>query len=122
MCSVSWYSIRRDCNEKVSLIPSLNHQIHPTVLLPPLIRGVVRNGSALAEALEGHASFEHVLRHQEVIDGFLKQTDYRFECSEIVGRKFESVEDHAAYLRDGGCSELLSELAALIGFPEEEEA
>ncbi|MFC1916780.1 C-GCAxxG-C-C family (seleno)protein [Chloroflexota bacterium] len=50
----------------------------------------------------------------DVIDRFIKSktADYRFECSEIVGRKFENIEDHAAYLRDGGCSEIIEVLAA----------
>jgi hypothetical protein len=47
-----------------------------------------------------------------LIDHFLKQTDYEFECSEIVGRKFENVADHARYLKEGGCSELIESLAA----------
>jgi hypothetical protein len=51
-------------------------------------------------------------RTQEVIDRFMKQTDFRFECSEIVGREFKDVDDHAGYLHDGGCSELIDALAA----------
>jgi hypothetical protein len=35
-----------------------------------------------------------------------------FECAEIVGRKFESVADHAAFLRDGGCTRLVDALAS----------
>lgn len=50
-------------------------------------------------------------RALEMIDRFLKCTDYKFECSEIVGRKFENINDHAAYLRDGGCSEIIDLLA-----------
>jgi hypothetical protein len=46
-----------------------------------------------------------------VIDLFIKTTDYEFECSEIVGREFEDVGDHANYLRDGGCSEIIEALA-----------
>ncbi len=46
------------------------------------------------------------------IEKFLKVSDYQFECSEIVGRKFEDVEDHACYMRDGGCSAILDALAA----------
>ena len=45
------------------------------------------------------------------IERFLKCTDYRFECSEIVGRKFESANDHAGYMRDGGCSKIIDVLA-----------
>jgi len=47
-----------------------------------------------------------------VVDRFLESTDHEFECSEIVGRKFEDIGDHAGYLRDGGCSEILEALAA----------
>lgn len=47
-----------------------------------------------------------------VIEKFLESSDYEFECSEIVGRTFKDVEDHAAYLRDGGCSKILEVLAA----------
>lgn len=48
----------------------------------------------------------------ELIERFLKCTNYVFECSEIVGRKFESVDDHAAHLRDGGCSQIIEVLSA----------
>ena len=46
-----------------------------------------------------------------VIDRFVESTDGEFECCEIVGRKFESIDDHAAYLRDGGCTEIIEALA-----------
>lgn len=46
-----------------------------------------------------------------VIDKFLKCTGYEFECSAIVGRKFEDVGDHAAYLCAGGCSKIIEVLA-----------
>jgi hypothetical protein len=49
---------------------------------------------------------------QAVIDRFLNNTDQKFQCSEIVGRKFEDIDDHAGYLHDGGCSELIDALAA----------
>jgi hypothetical protein len=51
-------------------------------------------------------------RAEETIERFLKSTDYEFECSEIVGRKFENVGDHAGYLREGGCSQVIEALAA----------
>ncbi len=51
-------------------------------------------------------------RTQEVIDRFVKHTEFKFECAEIVGRKFNDAEDHAKYLRAGGCSELIEALAA----------
>ncbi len=47
----------------------------------------------------------------DTIERFLKSSDYEFECSEIVGRKFENIDDHAGYLRDGGCSKIIEVLA-----------
>jgi len=48
----------------------------------------------------------------DMIEKFLESTDYEFECSEIIGRRFENIDDHAAYLRDGGCSKIIEALAA----------
>ena len=50
-------------------------------------------------------------RALDTIDRFMKCTDYEFECSKIVGRRFDSVGDHAGYLRDGGCSKIIEVLA-----------
>ena len=49
---------------------------------------------------------------QAAIDRFLESADYEFECSKIVGRKFEDAADHACYLRNGGCSKIIEALAA----------
>jgi hypothetical protein len=46
------------------------------------------------------------------IDRYLESADYEFECSKIVGRRFENVADHAGYLRAGGCSKIIEALAA----------
>lgn len=50
-------------------------------------------------------------RLQEVMDRFTQHTESRIECSEIVGRTFDDVDDHAEYLRGGGCRELMEVLA-----------
>jgi hypothetical protein len=55
---------------------------------------------------EGRMGFRDP-RGQELVDRFLQETDFEFECSKLVGRKFEDVGDHAEYLREGGCSELI---------------
>ncbi|MBU0517347.1 C-GCAxxG-C-C family protein [bacterium] len=47
----------------------------------------------------------------EMIDRFLKCTDFKFECSEIVGRKFENVNVHTEFIKNGGCDKLLDVLA-----------
>ncbi len=46
------------------------------------------------------------------IERFIKFTGYEFECAAIVGRKFESVADHARHVGGGGCAEVLDVLAA----------
>ena len=50
-------------------------------------------------------------RASDTIDRFVRSTDFEFECSEIVGRRFENIGDHAGYLRDGGCSGIVELLA-----------
>jgi hypothetical protein len=47
-----------------------------------------------------------------VIDRFLGAAGRQFECATICGRRFTRVEEHAAYLRGGGCAPLLEALAA----------
>jgi hypothetical protein len=49
----------------------------------------------------------------DAIKRFTKCTGQEFECAKIVGRRFESIRDHAGYLRGGGCSEILEALAAI---------
>jgi Putative redox-active protein (C_GCAxxG_C_C) len=43
----------------------------------------------------------------DTIDDFAGSADFKFECSEIVGRRFEGIGDHAGFLRDGGCAEII---------------
>ena len=46
----------------------------------------------------------------DIINRFVKCTNDKFECCEIVGRKFENIDDHASYLRNGGCSKIIEVL------------
>jgi hypothetical protein len=48
----------------------------------------------------------------EAIDRFVQSTECEFECSKIVGREFADVDDHAGYLREGGCAKIIDALAA----------
>lgn len=50
-------------------------------------------------------------RASAAMDRYLQSADYEFECTKIVGRKFENVADHASYLRDGGCAKIIEALA-----------
>jgi hypothetical protein len=47
------------------------------------------------------------------IETFLNCTDAEFECANIVGRRFQNIADHAAFLRDGGCAHIIDGLATV---------
>lgn len=47
------------------------------------------------------------------VDRFTQCTGHEFECSKIVGRKFEDIGDHAGYIRDGGCSKIIETVSLL---------
>jgi len=46
-----------------------------------------------------------------IVERFLTASGHAFECSEIVGRRFVDVADHAAHLRRGGCARILEALS-----------
>ena len=50
-------------------------------------------------------------RAKAIVDRFLEGTGGLFECSKIVGRRFEDVSDHAAFLQGGGCARIIDLLA-----------
>jgi len=48
----------------------------------------------------------------KLADAFATQTGGRYACAEIAGRRFATVAEHAAFVRDGGCGRLIESLAA----------
>jgi hypothetical protein len=46
-----------------------------------------------------------------LIERFLAATGGRFECAAITGRRFESLAEHAAWLREDGCARVIDALA-----------
>ncbi len=46
-----------------------------------------------------------------VLQAFDGAAGSRMLCQEITGRRFESIDDHAEFIRSGGCRELLDDLA-----------
>ena len=58
----------------------------------------------------GKSAYDNPLA-SAAIERYLESAEYEFECSKIVGRKFENVADHASYLRAGGCSKIIEALA-----------
>jgi putative redox-active protein with C_GCAxxG_C_C motif len=65
------------------------------------------------DAMRGGGSYKDVeSRAARIVERFLEASGHRFECSEIVGRRFVDVADHAGYLRGGGCAGILEALCA----------
>jgi hypothetical protein len=48
---------------------------------------------------------------ETLIERFLKVTDYEFECTTIVGKRFSGAADHTEYIRNSGCSTIIDTLA-----------
>ena len=48
---------------------------------------------------------------EALVERFLKQTDYEFECADIVGKRFDGIADHSAYVGSGGCARLIEALS-----------
>jgi hypothetical protein len=62
-----------------------------------------------------HASFDEVnAKAGDTIERFMQVSDFEFECSEIVGRRFDGIDDHACHLRNGGCWKIIETLAASV--------
>lgn len=51
-------------------------------------------------------------RVQALMEQFQAATDYEFECSAIVGRTFDGMEDHSQYVKGGGCAAIIEALVA----------
>ncbi len=49
-----------------------------------------------------------------LIERFLKHTNYEFECFKIVGHKFKDIDNHSAYLEQGGCKKLIDAIAEAV--------
>ncbi|WP_299124289.1 C-GCAxxG-C-C family protein [uncultured Winogradskyella sp.] len=48
---------------------------------------------------------------KKLLKAFNKSTDDKMLCSDICGQEFQSLEDHTAYLKNGGCQTLIAVLA-----------
>ena len=67
--------------------------------------------AALDEAQRGNRVDLMNAQHMTVVEKFMAAIDGGCECAAIVGRKFASVEDHAAYVATGGCARIIDALA-----------
>jgi hypothetical protein len=45
-----------------------------------------------------------------IVDKFYKANDYEILCSKLTGKTFSSIDEHSAFICNGGCSKLISGL------------
>jgi hypothetical protein len=50
---------------------------------------------------------------KETLKAFQEKTGGELSCEKLTGRKFESIEEHAEFIRDGGCEELMEVLTGM---------
>ena len=49
---------------------------------------------------------------EKMVEAFYEETDFEMACSKICGQSFKNIEDHTAFVEDGGCKKLIDRLAA----------
>ncbi len=67
-------------------------------------------GSGRYTGLHG-AVFLFEARFEALLKRYLEASDYEMECAEVVGRKFATLEEHLAWLEQGGCASIIDALA-----------
>jgi hypothetical protein len=48
----------------------------------------------------------------QAVERFLQASEYKFECADIVGKNFDSLNDHADFICGGGCEKIIKILSA----------
>jgi hypothetical protein len=49
---------------------------------------------------------------EKIFTAFYSVTNYEMECSQICGRKFDSLAEHSKFISDGGCEKVISSLVS----------
>jgi hypothetical protein len=50
-------------------------------------------------------------RTERILKTFYEATDYEMECFKISGRRFKTLDEHAEFIKNGGCDKLIQALA-----------
>ncbi len=48
---------------------------------------------------------------EKILNKFYEVADYEMECQNICGKRFKTIDEHADYINNGGCENLINELA-----------
>lgn len=50
---------------------------------------------------------------ENILKKFYEATDYKMECHEICGKRFNSIDEHTEFIQNGGCEKLINKLTEL---------
>lgn len=56
---------------------------------------------------EGDRTQDLNVRAEDMIGILMKASGNEFECAKIAGRRFDSIGDHAEFIRRGGCVKVI---------------
>jgi hypothetical protein len=48
---------------------------------------------------------------ERIIKKFYDETDYKMECHKICGKRFNTIDEHTEFIKNGGCEKLINVLA-----------
>lgn len=48
---------------------------------------------------------------EKLLKKFYEFTDYKMECHEICGKRFNSIDEHTEFIKTGGCKKLINVLS-----------
>lgn len=48
---------------------------------------------------------------EKIMKKFYEATDYKMECHEICGKRFNTIDEHTEFIKNGGCDKLINVLA-----------
>jgi hypothetical protein len=49
---------------------------------------------------------------EKILNAFYVATDYEMECNKITGKRFNNLDEHSEFIKNGGCAKLINVLAA----------
>jgi putative redox-active protein with C_GCAxxG_C_C motif len=50
---------------------------------------------------------------ENIIKAFYEETNYEVECHKICGKRFDSIDDHTEFIKNGGCKKLIYTLSKI---------
>jgi len=105
-------------SEVVRMMGGSNEEI---VMVAGFAGGLGLSGNACGAlgAAIWYKTFQRVKQHdykyslkdlsiENIKEIFLKETDYKMECSKICGQQFKTINEHTEFIKNGGCNRIIN--------------